>query len=138
MTSNDVVLVLLLLNTITSSAWTHSFHCYLWTGKYQLRQRNKFIFHLIGYLTLLSPGGRSFLPTANLNLKYFWTVCALWFLNGLWLILTFTRDYFAGKKKIKISRVTYFFTGGIVKKQEFGYVGTVLVAELNISCIKSC
>ena len=49
------------------------------------------------------------------------------FLNGLWyepetlwLFLTFTRDYFAEKKKfkkiIKFQGVTYFFTGGIVKK----------------------
>ena len=48
------------------------------------------------------------------------------FLNGLWyepetlrLFLTFTSNYFAGKKIKKILNfqgVTYFFTGGIVKK----------------------
>ena len=32
--------------------------------------------------------------------------------------------------------VTYFFTWGIVKKYEFGYVGTVLVAEINIYMYK--
>ena len=32
--------------------------------------------------------------------------------------------------------VTYFFTVGIVKKQVFGYVGTVLVAELNTCMYK--
>ena len=33
------------------------------------------------------------------------------------------------KKLLNFRGVTYFFPGGIVKKQEFGYLGTVLVAE---------
>ena len=32
--------------------------------------------------------------------------------------------------------VTYFFKGGITKKQDFRYVGTVLFAELNIYMYK--
>ena len=36
------------------------------------------------------------------------------------------------KKILNFQGVTYFFTGGIVKKYEFGYVGTILVTELNI------
>ena len=35
-------------------------------------------------------------------------------------------------KILSFQGVTYFFIGGIVKKKEFGYVGTVLVAEMNI------
>ena len=32
--------------------------------------------------------------------------------------------------------VTYFFTGGIVKKQVFTYVGIALVAEINMYMYK--
>ena len=54
-------------------------------------------------LTLLSPGrgegGGRFLPTANLNLNYFWTA---WYEpETSWLFITFTGDYFAGEKNSK-------------------------------------
>ena len=40
------------------------------------------------------------------------------------------------KKILNFQGVTYYITGGIVKKLEFGYVGIVLVAEINIYMYK--
>ena len=40
------------------------------------------------------------------------------------------------QKILNFQGVTYSFTGGIVKKYEFRYVGTALAAELNIYMYK--
>ena len=40
------------------------------------------------------------------------------------------------KKTLNFRGVTYFFTRGIVKELELGYVGTILVAEINIYVYK--
>ena len=60
------------------------------------------------------------------------------FLNDLWykpesllLLLTFNKYYFAKKKRsnIKFWGANIFLYRGIVKKEEFGYVGIDLVTE---------
>ena len=64
------------------------------------------------------PGGVIF---ASGKFKFKLFLNNLWYEpETLWLFLTFTRDYFAEKKKkekiLNCQAVTYFFTGGIVKK----------------------
>ena len=72
----------------------------------------------------------------NLNLNYSYILNDLWYKpETLWILPTFTRDYFAGKKiqkNIKVSGGNIFLYRAHCQKKEFGYVGTVLVAELNI------
>ena len=60
----------------------------------------------------------------------------------LWLLLTFTRNYFAEQKferMLIFQGVTYFFSGGVVKKYVeimFTYPEIVLVAEINMYMYK--
>ena len=78
-------------------------------------------------------GGGGIFARSNYKLKLF--LSDFWYEpENLWLFLTFTRDYSAEeklKKVLNFRRVTYFFTGVIVKKMEFGYVGIVWVTETN-------
>ena len=53
------------------------------------------------------------------------------FLNGLWYKPE-TLWVFLNIKGVNFKGVTYLFPRGTVKKKEFGYVGTVFVAEVNI------
>ena len=71
------------------------------------------------YFNPIKPGVEVIFACGKFKFKLF--LNGLWYEpETLWLILTFTRDYFAGKKnskkKLHFQGVTYFFTGGIVKK----------------------
>ena len=54
--------------------------------------------------------------------------------------MTFNLEIFLLKEKMKkilnFQGVRYSFIGGIVKKKGLGYVGTILVAEINIYMYK--
>ena len=90
-------------------------------------------------LNPINPGGH-FCPW-QIKIKLF--LNDLWYEpKTLWLLLTFTRDYFAEQKFEKMlifQGVTYFFSGGVVKKYVeimFTYPEIVLVAEINMYMYK--
>ena len=90
-------------------------------------------------LNPIKPGGH-FCPW-QIKIKLF--LNDLWYEpKTLWLLLTFTRDYFAKQKFEKMlifQGVTYFFSGGVVKKCVeimFTNPEIVLVAEINMYMYK--